>query len=1064
MHDGLVIDDVHARVVEVSSATGGRGSGFAVTPDLVLTAAHVVADGSAVEVVASGGEQFRGAVVWRNATLDAALVRVPVRRWDGIHTRWATLSGTQPVSCTAIGYPRVQKTPDGRRVEEHLAGFIMPATGRRIGRYAINVISSLPYERAGGGSPWSGLSGAAVLTGDGRQVLGVLVDDPTGFEASRLEAVPVAELLNDAGFAGLVGVGQAALVVVIGGPSAGAAVDRVAVAASVAWPLCVGMVPELAAAFQPRRLLRERVEAARNAGADVILADGGRIRRRTGLLAGHGGVGKSQLAAWFAHEAISDPGLDLVVWVPADSAEQVIATYARAGGRVVAPGVTGGDAMADAVAFREWLLSTDRSWLVVLDDVTSPAQLADWWPPSRPNGWTLVTTRLQDATVIGSGRYKIDIDVFAVEESAAYLADRLSEAGRQGLLDGAAPELARELGQLPLALSHAAAFMINEEESCARYLARYRGGRQRLSELMPASIDPDGYGRPVAVTLLLGLDAADALGSDAAASAVDGLARPTLLLASLLDPAGHPEAMWATSAVTGYLSAHRTRSAGTSVSAGQARMAVRRLHRYGLLTHTSSDPTRAVRIHALTARAAREAADDLTAAVRAAADALMELWPVLERDTAYSQALRANAMALRSAADPLLWTVCGGAHELLLQLGRGLGNVGLVDAARAYFDQLHATAVDRLGPDHRLSFIAQHNVARWQGEAGDPAGAARAFERHRDDMLRVFGPDHPYTLTSRHSVAWWRGKSGDAAGAAAAFKALLTDRLRVFGPDHPDTLANRHDGALWLGNAGDPVTATAAFEVLVTDRLRVLGPDHPDTLSSRHTLAWWRGTSGDVAGAVAEFETLLTDRLRILGPDHPATLTARSSLAWWLGRAGDATGAVAAFEALLADRLRVLGPDHPATLATRHCLIHWRGATGEVEGAVAASEVLLVDQLRVLGPGHPDTLVTRFTLAWWRGNAGHVVAATTDLRTLLADRSRLLGADHPDTLATRRAMAQWTARAGDVAGAVAALETVLADCERVLGVAHPDTRAIRDDLVAWRSAAATAAKDDGTAR
>ena len=37
------------------------------------------------------------------------------------------------------------------------------------------------------------------------------------------------------------------------------------------------------------------------------------------------------------------------------------------------------------------------------------------------------------------------------------------------------------------------------------------------------------------------------------------------------------------------------------------------------------------------------------------------------------------------------------------------------------------------------------------------------------DRVRVLGPDHPDTLTTRHNLASWRGAAGDPAGAAAAF-------------------------------------------------------------------------------------------------------------------------------------------------------------------------------------------------------------------------------------------------------------------------------------------------------
>ncbi|MBU2667140.1 trypsin-like peptidase domain-containing protein [Actinoplanes bogorensis] len=198
-----MIPDVHTRVVEVLRAPGGRGTGYAVTADLVLTAAHVVADETGVRVLSRGGE-LPGTVIWRHPGLDAALVRVPGRPWHGIDTSWGTLSGVQPVRCTAIGYPQVQRSEDGTLAEEQLDGFIMPATGHRSGRYAINVVSALPYEVRLDRSPWSGMSGAAVLSSDGRHVLGLLTDDPTGFEPSRLEAVPADGLLGEAGFVDLI--------------------------------------------------------------------------------------------------------------------------------------------------------------------------------------------------------------------------------------------------------------------------------------------------------------------------------------------------------------------------------------------------------------------------------------------------------------------------------------------------------------------------------------------------------------------------------------------------------------------------------------------------------------------------------------------------------------------------------------------------------------------------------------------------------------------------------------------------------------------------------------------
>jgi hypothetical protein len=63
-----------------------------------------------------------------------------------------------------------------------------------------------------------------------------------------------------------------------------------------------------------------------------------------------------------------------------------------------------------------------------------------------------------------------------------------------------------------------------------------------------------------------------------------------------------------------------------------------------------------------------------------------------------------------------------------------------------------------LGPDHPRTLITRTHLARWQGEAGDPAGAAAAFQELLADYERVLGPDHPYTASTRRNVNYWAGQ------------------------------------------------------------------------------------------------------------------------------------------------------------------------------------------------------------------------------------------------------------------------------------------------------------------
>ncbi|PPK66236.1 tetratricopeptide repeat protein [Actinokineospora auranticolor] len=757
----------------------------------------------------------------------------------------------------------------------------------------------------------------------------------------------------------------------------------------VGLPFRFGSVPARVGGFQDRAVAGAVAAAVEGDGPAVLTSSG------VGVVSGLGGVSKTQLAADYAHRAWDRRQVDLVVWVAATSRDGVVAAYARLAAELT--GLTDADAEQGAQRAVDWLASTGRRWLVVLDDVRSPGDLKGLWPPRTTCGRVLVTTRRRDAALARVGSM-VEVGLFTPAESAAYL--RAVLARRPGLAEGAA-ELAEALGHLPLALSQAAAYAADRNISCVEYLARFRA--RRLVTVLPApDALPDEHQATVDVTWSLSIEAADKV--DPA-----GLAAPLMRLCAVLDPNGIPLSVLTADPVVALL----TELTGEVVDAEQARDGLACLYLLNLITLDTRTPHPEVRTHALVQRATREHTpeQEMSRLAHTAADALMAAWPEIERDTTHAAVLRANALALHTTGHHL-WHP--NPHEVLFLAGNSLGLAGQAVGAREYFTRLRTTATHFHGSDHPGTLATRHNLACWLGEAGDPAGAVTSFVDVVNDHMRVLGPDHPDTLTARHNLAYWRGQAGDPVGAAAATADLLVDRVRVLGPDHPDTLTARHNLARWRGEAGDPVGAAAATADLLVDRVRVLGPDHPDTLATRHNLARWRGRAGDPVGAVAGFVDLLTAQERVLGPDHPHTLTTRHDLAAWRGQAEDPTGAVAGLVDLLADRVRVLGPDHPDTLITRNNLAYWRREAGDPVGAATAIADLLDDQLRVLGPDHLHTLATRHNLACSRGKAGDPAGAATAIADLLTDVERVLGPDHPHTLTTRDNLAHWRRVAEEV--------------------------------------------------
>ncbi|MFP3992455.1 tetratricopeptide repeat protein, partial [Streptomyces sp. E11-3] len=538
------------------------------------------------------------------------------------------------------------------------------------------------------------------------------------------------------------------------------------------------------------------------------------------VLAGMGGVGKTQLAADYARGAWENGEVDVLVWTTASNSTAAASGYAQAGMEVL--GADPADPQQAAHAFLAWLEPKPQKrpcrWLVVLDDVTDPADLNGLWPPASPHGRTLVTTRRKDAALTGDRRRLIEVGLFTRSESRAYLATKLAAHGRAEP-DAHLAALADDLGHLPLALAQAAAYLIDTGETVAAYRELLADRTTTLADTTPDAL-PDDQALPLAAAWSLSIDRADTLRPT-------GLARPMLQLTALLDANGIPQDVLNSKPSLAHLTAHRTgpEHAGEPAPASQqdAVRALRALHRLSLIDHDRDAPHQVVRVHQLIQRATRDTLTphqrDQTA--RTAADALLAAWPAIERDTALAQTFRANTTALASHARETLYRP--DAHAVLYRTGRSLGETGQVTAARDHFLNLTESVGHHLGPDHPDTLTARGNLAWWRGEAGDAAGAAAAFGDLLDHMVRVLGEDYPDTLTTRANLAWWRGEAGDVAGAAAAFADLLDNRVRVLGEDHPHTLATRNNLASMRGRRGDAAGAAAAFADLLEHTVRVLG-------------------------------------------------------------------------------------------------------------------------------------------------------------------------------------------------------------------------------------------------
>jgi tetratricopeptide (TPR) repeat protein len=704
-----------------------------------------------------------------------------------------------------------------------------------------------------------------------------------------------------------------------------------------AWPVWSGPVPPLADDFAVRPDTAPDLTSTLIPGGMVALVPGEVPVSAQDWRASNG---KTQLARYFAESLWRSPGVDVLAWVVASSRESVLSGFMQAA--AATGGTDAGDAESVAAQFVSWLSRTARPWLVVLDDLRDAADLGGLWP-SGPAGRLLITAASPAAVSSEHRVLALPVPAFSAREAMGYLSGRLSTNPdqRSGAID-----LVGDLGCEPIALGQASAVIVSSGMSCRDYRQHFL---QRQKQLVEA-----GRAEPsaAAVTWMFSAEYAEHLSPGVSI-------RSLVTLAAMLDGHGIPGVVFTTAAASSYL----TEDGGQPADPQRTWNAILSLRQAGLLTVDPPGALPAVRISPVNQAVIRAAVpgDLRDRATRAAADALLEVWPRGEPRSRLAADLRACAVSLRQAAGDVLWAE-DRCHPLLILAGQSTDSARLTGPAVAYWRELAADSERILGPGSLETLLVSNHLGEALMAAGQATEAVPVFQRVLDGRAGVLGPDHPDAIAARVWVGRALAAAGQPGDALPVLEEALAGSELVRGADHIGTLAAREEYAAAALAAGMPAEAIRSYRHALADRERLQGGQHPNATSAALGLAAAYLAGGQPKDAIAQVKRLLTDREAAFGPDHPDTLHARGSLASANFAAGRVGSALQLYEETCAAYQRTIGAYHPTTLACQADLARGYYAAGRLGDATT----LLTDGLsraeRALPPGDPLTQRMRQTL------------------------------------------------------------------------------------------------------
>jgi tetratricopeptide (TPR) repeat protein len=650
-----------------------------------------------------------------------------------------------------------------------------------------------------------------------------------------------------------------------------------------------------------------------------------------------GGVGKTQLAVEYIYR--HKPDYRVIWWIHSEEPATMAADYAGLADDLDLPEKDSIDQSETVRAVKRWL-EHNSSWLLIFDNANDQRDNAhdqrtirDYIPQGGA-GHVIITSRNPDWSGVAG---LLPVKEFDRADSIKFLCKRTGQDDR-----GAADVLADELGDLPLALEQAGAYIETTGTTLTDYQELFQSRRRELWEDETPPLD---YPDSVATTWSIAMEEVSKK-SPAAADLLNlcaFLAPDEIPLEMLGEGAEHiPEPL-----------------ASTASDRLAMNRAIRVLRRYSLID--ASDES--LSVHRL-----------VQAVVR---DRLGE-----DEEKRWTE----TAVRLLSAAFPLESEDVRTWHRCSRLLPHALAAIAHAESREVASEEmsliLNQTGLYLLG---RAEFVEAIAHLEWAVIIAE----------------KVYGRDHPVVAIRVNNLGGVLRALGDLHRVKECFERALAIDEEVYDMDHPSVGRDVNNLGLVLQDLGDLYGAKECFELALKTGEAVYDRIHPEVAIRVNNLGRVLQALNDLPGAKECFERALKIDEEVYGRDHHEVATVVNNLGLVLCDLGDPRAAKDHFERALAIDEKVYGRDHPEVAIDVNNLGGVLNSLGDLEAAKDHFERALAIDEKAYGRNNLMVATIANNLGSVLYDLGDLPAAKECLERALEMRRKLLGEDHPSTVTLR---------------------------------------------------------------